>query len=61
MMKLAGGTFASKIDYDQFLDQAREFQKNYDEKNWTSFWADILNAGLSHPFPDIAFPRYSSG
>src|SRR5215218_10422602 len=32
MMKLCGGTFASKIDYDLFLEQAREFQKNYDEK-----------------------------
>lgn len=51
MMKLAGGTFASRIDYDQFLEQAREFQKNYDEKWLDKFWADILNAGLSHPFP----------
>lgn len=51
MMKLAGGTFASKIDYDQFLEQGREFQKNYDEKKLDKFWADIINAGLSHPFP----------
>jgi Zn-dependent protease with chaperone function len=51
MMKLAGGTFASKIDYDQFLGQAREFQKNYDENKLDKFWADIINAGLSHPFP----------
>ncbi len=51
MMKLAGGTFASKIDYDLFLAQAREFQKNYDEKKLDRFWADLLNAGLSHPFP----------
>ncbi len=51
MMKLGGGTFASKIDYDQFLEQAREFQKNYDEKKLDRFWADMLNAGLSHPFP----------
>jgi Zn-dependent protease with chaperone function len=51
MMKLAGGTFASKIDYDLFLEQAREFQKNYDEKWLDKFWADIINAGLSHPFP----------
>ncbi len=51
MMKLAGGTLASKIDYDLFLDQAREFQKNYDEKKLDKFWADIINAGLSHPFP----------
>ena len=51
MMKLAGGTFASKIDYEQFLEQGREFQKSYDEKKLDKFWADILNAGLSHPFP----------
>ena len=51
MMKLAGGTYASKIDYDLFLEQAREFQKNYDEKWLDKFWADMINAGLSHPFP----------
>lgn len=51
MMKLAGGTFASKIDYDQFLDQAREFQKNYDEKMLDRFWADIISSGMTHPFP----------
>jgi len=51
MMKLAGGTFASKIDYDLFLEQGREFQKNYDAKKLDKFWADIINAGLSHPFP----------
>lgn len=51
MMKLAGGTFASKIDYDLFLEQGREFQRNYDEKKLDKFWADIINAGLSHPFP----------
>ena len=51
MMKLAGGTFASKMDYDQFLEQGREFQQNYDEKNLDKFWADILNAGQTHPFP----------
>ena len=27
MMKLAGGTFASKIDYELFLEQGREFQE----------------------------------
>ena len=51
MMKLAGGTFASKIDYELFLDQGREFKKNYDEKALDRFWADTMNAGLSHPFP----------
>ena len=51
MMKLCGGTFASKVDYELFLEQAREFQKDYDEKWLDKFWADIINAGLSHPFP----------
>ncbi len=51
MMKLAGGTFSSKIDYDLFLEQARDFQKNYDENKLDKFWADIINAGQSHPFP----------
>lgn len=51
MMKLCGGTFASKVDYEQFLQQAREFEKNYDEKALDRFWADILSSGMSHPFP----------
>jgi Zn-dependent protease with chaperone function len=51
MMKLCGGTFASKIDYDLFLEQGKEFQKRYDESALDRFWADIINAGLSHPFP----------
>lgn len=51
MMKLAGGTMTGKIDYELFLEQAREFQKNYDENKLDKFWADIINAGLSHPFP----------
>jgi Zn-dependent protease with chaperone function len=51
MMKLAGGTFASKVDYQQFLAQARDFQKNYDEKALDRFWADIITASMSHPFP----------
>ena len=51
MMKLAGGTFASRIDYELFLEQGREFQKNYDAKKLDKFWADIINAGLTHPVP----------
>jgi Zn-dependent protease with chaperone function len=51
MMKLCGGTFASRVDYDQFLAQARDFQKNYDEKALDRFWADIITSGLTHPFP----------
>jgi len=51
MMILCGGTFASKVDYDQLLPQARDFQKNYDDKALDRFWADIIASGLTHPFP----------
>ncbi|HYE13682.1 MAG TPA: M48 family metallopeptidase [Pyrinomonadaceae bacterium] len=51
MMKLCGGTFASKVDYEQFLQQARDFQKNYDDRALDRFWADIITSGLTHPFP----------
>ena len=51
MMQLAGGTYASKVDYEQFLEQGRDFQKNYDEKALDRFWADILTVNMSHPFP----------
>ncbi|MGH9897269.1 MAG: M48 family metallopeptidase [Pyrinomonadaceae bacterium] len=51
MMKLSGGTFASKMNYEQFLEQGREFQKNYDGKILDRFWADIISSGMTHPFP----------
>lgn len=51
MMKLAGGTFASKVDYELFLAQARDFEKNYDDKALDRFWADVITSGMSHPFP----------
>jgi Zn-dependent protease with chaperone function len=51
MMKLCGGTFASKIDYEQFLEQGRDFEKNYDENALDRFWADIVTSGMTHPFP----------
>lgn len=51
MMKLCGGTFASKVDYELFLQQARDFQKTLDEKWLDKFWADIISSGMTHPFP----------
>jgi Zn-dependent protease with chaperone function len=51
MMKLAGGSFASKLDYDEFLEQGREFKKQCDENQLDNFWANIINAGQTHPFP----------
>jgi Zn-dependent protease with chaperone function len=51
MMKLCGGTSASRIDYDEFLEQAREFERTCDQNNLDKFWANIINAGQTHPFP----------
>jgi Zn-dependent protease with chaperone function len=51
MMKLCGGTMAAKVDYELFLEQAREFERDYDAKWLDKLWAEILNAGMSHPFP----------
>ena len=51
MMKLAGGTSASKIDYEEFLEQGREFKRTCDDKALDKFWASIINAGQTHPFP----------
>jgi Zn-dependent protease with chaperone function len=51
MMKLAGGSFASKLDYDEFLEQGKEFKKHCDENYLDNFWANIINAGQTHPFP----------
>lgn len=51
MMKLAGGSFASKLDYQEFLNQGREFKKHCDENGLDNFWANIINAGQTHPFP----------
>ena len=51
MMKLSCGTFASKIDYEEFLEQGREFKKTCDDSALDKFWATIINAGQTHPFP----------
>ena len=39
------------MDYDQFLEQGREFKKHCDENQLDNFWANIINAGQTHPFP----------
>jgi Zn-dependent protease with chaperone function len=51
MMKLCGGGLYHKLDYGEFLAQAREFQTIYDDSALDRFWADIINAGRTHPFP----------
>lgn len=35
---------------NSFSDR-HDFEKNYDEKALDRFWADIITASMSHPFP----------
>ena len=37
--------------HPNLLNTFSDFQKIYDEKALDRFWADIIIAGLSHPFP----------
>jgi Zn-dependent protease with chaperone function len=51
MMKLCGGTSATKLDYNEFLEQAREFEKTCDDNSLDKFWAGVISSGMTHPFP----------
>lgn len=51
MMKLAGGTMSKDINYEEFLEQGKEFQKECDQNALDKFWAGLVNAGQTHPFP----------
>lgn len=51
LMKLAGGTLASKVDLDEFIAQAREFDKKFEENYLDKFWATLIAGNMSHPFP----------
>jgi Zn-dependent protease with chaperone function len=51
MMKLAGGTLASKMDLDEFIAQAREFDKRAAENFLDKFWTMLIAGTMSHPFP----------
>lgn len=51
MMKLAGGSMTSKVNYEEFINQAREFDKSTQSSFIDSFWTSILASGRTHPFP----------
>jgi Zn-dependent protease with chaperone function len=51
LMKMAGGTLASKVNYDEFVAQARAFEKGYDENVSDKFWTLIAASQTTHPFP----------
>ncbi|MCS6885613.1 MAG: M48 family metallopeptidase [Acidobacteriota bacterium] len=51
LMKMAGGTLASKLDQDEFVAQARQFDKNFAENYLDKFWTTLIASSMSHPFP----------
>ena len=52
MLKLAGGLMAGRtVNHEAFLEQARDFDKNYEERMVDKFWTIIAASGRTHPFP----------
>ncbi len=51
LMKMAGGTLASSINYEAFIAQARAFDKSYDEHILDKVWTLLAAAQSTHPFP----------
>ena len=51
MMKLAGGSMSKEMNYDEFLNQGKEFKRECDQNSLDKFWAGLVSAGLTHPFP----------
>lgn len=51
LTKLAGGNLNDELSLDAFIEQAKEFDKAYEEDFLDKFWTLILAAQSSHPFP----------
>jgi Zn-dependent protease with chaperone function len=52
MLKLAGGLMAGRtVNHEAFVEQAREFDRQYEERMVDKFWTIIAASGRTHPFP----------
>lgn len=51
MMKLAGGSMTSKLNPEEFIKQAREFDQTTQSNFVDSFWTSLIASGRTHPFP----------
>jgi Zn-dependent protease with chaperone function len=52
MLKLAGGLMAGRtVNHEAFVEQAREFDRKYEERMVDKFWTIIAASGRTHPFP----------
>jgi Zn-dependent protease with chaperone function len=52
LCKLAGGLMAGRtVSHEAFVEQAREFDRLYQERMVDKFWTIIAASGRTHPFP----------
>lgn len=51
IMKLAGGSLGEKVSLEAFIEQARQFEKDYQEDWLDKFWTLLLSFQSSHPLP----------
>ncbi|MBX7218888.1 MAG: M48 family metallopeptidase [Blastocatellia bacterium] len=51
MLKLGGGLMNSKVDHEEFIKQAREFDRMVSASFIDNFWTSLLAAERTHPFP----------
>ncbi|MBK6313233.1 MAG: M48 family metallopeptidase [Blastocatellia bacterium] len=52
MLKLAGGLMAGRsVNQEAFIEQARDFDRQYEERMVDKFWTIIAASGRTHPFP----------
>jgi Zn-dependent protease with chaperone function len=52
MLKLAGGLMAGRsVNFEAFVEQAREFDRLYEERMVDKFWTIVAASGRTHPFP----------
>lgn len=51
LMKVAGGSMTSKVNYEEFIHQAREFDRTTQSNFVDSFWTSLVAGMRTHPFP----------
>lgn len=51
LIKISGGVLNNELNLDAYLEQAREFDRNYEEGFLDKMWTLLAAAQSSHPFP----------
>lgn len=51
LIKISGGVLNNELNLDAYLEQAREFDRHYEEGFLDKMWTLLAAAQSSHPFP----------